>query len=61
VDGEDVRTLPLKERKALLDKVVRHYRMQKSEHVRNGKATFRAVCGPSGWRMPMARERSGGV
>jgi bifunctional non-homologous end joining protein LigD len=46
VDGEDVRALPLKERKALLEKVVRRYGMQKSEPVLgNGKAAFRAVCG----------------
>jgi len=33
VHGEDVRALPLKERKALLEKVVRRYGMQKSEPV----------------------------
>jgi bifunctional non-homologous end joining protein LigD len=44
-DGEDVRALPLKERKALLDKVVRRYRMQRSEPVLgDGKAAFQAVC-----------------
>jgi len=46
VHGEDVRALPLKERKALLEKVVRRYGMQKSEPVLgDGKAAFRAVCG----------------
>src|SRR5205823_12647971 len=46
VDGGDVRALPLKERKALLDKVVRRHRMQRSELVLgDGKAAFRAVCG----------------
>ncbi len=46
VDGEDVRALPLKERKALLEKVVRRYGMQGSEHVLgDGKAAFRAVSG----------------
>ncbi len=46
VDGEDVRAAPLKERKALLEKVVRRHRMQKSEPVLGeGIAAFRAVCG----------------
>jgi bifunctional non-homologous end joining protein LigD len=46
VDGGDVRALPLKERKALLEKVVRRYGMQKSEPVLgDGKAAFKAVCG----------------
>jgi bifunctional non-homologous end joining protein LigD len=46
VDGEDVRAAPLKERKALLEKVVRRYRLQKSEPVvGDGQAAFRAVCG----------------
>ncbi len=46
VDGEDVRALPPKERKALLQKVARRYGMQKSEPVLgDGKAAFRAVCG----------------
>ena len=33
VEGEDVRALPLKERRALLEKVVRRYGLQKSEPV----------------------------
>src|SRR6266700_7350213 len=46
VHGEDVRALPLKERKALLEKVVRRYGMQKSEPVLgDGRAAFRATCG----------------
>jgi bifunctional non-homologous end joining protein LigD len=46
VDGEDVRALPLKERKAPLEKVVRRYGMEGSEHVLgDGKAAFRAVSG----------------
>ena len=46
VDGEDVRALPLKERKATLEKVVRRHGLQKSEPVLgDGKAAFRAVCG----------------
>jgi ATP-dependent DNA ligase len=46
VDGEDVRALALKERKSLLEKVVRRYGLQKSEPVLgDGKAAFRAVCG----------------
>jgi len=41
-----VRALPLKERKALLEKVVRRYGMQGSEHVLgDGKAAFGAVSG----------------
>jgi ATP-dependent DNA ligase len=32
-DGEDVRALPLKERRATLEKVVRRYGLQKSEPV----------------------------
>jgi bifunctional non-homologous end joining protein LigD len=46
VDGGDVRELPLKERRATLEKVVRRYGLQKSEPVLgDGKAAFRAVCG----------------
>jgi bifunctional non-homologous end joining protein LigD len=46
VDGEDVRALALKERKSLLEKVVRRYGLQRSEPVLgDGKAAFRAVCG----------------
>jgi hypothetical protein len=46
VDGEDVRDAPLKERKALLEKVVRRHRMQKSEPVLgDGQAAFQAACG----------------
>jgi hypothetical protein len=38
--------LPLKDRKGLLEKVVRRYGMQGSEHVLgHGKAAFRAVSG----------------
>jgi bifunctional non-homologous end joining protein LigD len=45
VDGEDVRALALKERRALLEKVVRRYGMQKSEPVLgDGKAVFKAAC-----------------
>jgi ATP-dependent DNA ligase len=36
VEGEDVRALPLKERRALLEKVVRWHRLQKSEPVPEG-------------------------
>ena len=46
VDGEDMRALPLKERRALLEKVVRRYDLQKSEPVLgDGVAAFKAVCG----------------
>ena len=46
VDSEDVRVLALKERKALLEKVVRRYGLQRSEPVLgDGRAAFRAVCG----------------
>jgi bifunctional non-homologous end joining protein LigD len=45
VQGEDVRSLPLKERKALLERIVRRHGMQRSEPVLgDGKAAFRAVC-----------------
>jgi ATP-dependent DNA ligase len=45
VEGDDVRALPLKERKALLEKVVRRYRLQKSDPVlAEGIAAFKAVC-----------------
>jgi bifunctional non-homologous end joining protein LigD len=45
-EGEDRRALPLKERKALLDKTVRRHRMQRAEPVLgDGRAAFRAVCG----------------
>jgi bifunctional non-homologous end joining protein LigD len=44
-DREDVRAAPLKKRKALLERVVRRYRMQKSEPVLGeGKTAFKAVC-----------------
>src|SRR6266511_2325912 len=40
-----MRALPLKERKALLAKIVRRYGMQKSEPMLDdGKAAFQAVC-----------------
>jgi hypothetical protein len=40
-----VRAAPLKERKALLEKVVRRYGLQKSEPVLgDGRVAFRAVC-----------------
>jgi len=46
VDGGDMRALPLKERRALLEKVVRRYDLQKSEPVLgDGVAAFKAVCG----------------
>jgi hypothetical protein len=45
VDGEDVRSAPLKERKAMLNKVVRRHRMQRAEPVLgDGRAAFKAVC-----------------
>jgi len=45
VDGEDVRGLPLKERKALLDKVVRRYGLEKTEpFFGEGRPLFNAVC-----------------
>jgi bifunctional non-homologous end joining protein LigD len=44
-DGQDVRAAPLKERRAMLAKIVRRYRMQNSEPVlAEGKAAFKAVC-----------------
>jgi hypothetical protein len=45
VDGEDVRALPLKDRKALPEKMVRRHRLQRSEPVLGeGKTAFKAVC-----------------
>jgi bifunctional non-homologous end joining protein LigD len=45
VDGEDVRAASLKERKAMLEKIVGRHRLQKSEPVLGeGKGAFRAVC-----------------
>jgi ATP-dependent DNA ligase len=44
-DGENVTALPLKDRKALLTKIVRRYRLQKLDWViGEGKAPFQAVC-----------------
>jgi bifunctional non-homologous end joining protein LigD len=44
-DGEDVRRAPLKERRAILAKIVRRYRIQKFEPVPGqGIAAFRTVC-----------------
>jgi bifunctional non-homologous end joining protein LigD len=44
-DGEDVRNLPLKERKALLDKIAGRYRLEKTEpFFGEGRPLFRAVC-----------------
>jgi bifunctional non-homologous end joining protein LigD len=44
-DGEDVRPAPLKERRALLGKIVRRYGLQKCEPVLGeGKAAFKAAC-----------------
>jgi bifunctional non-homologous end joining protein LigD len=45
VEGEDVRGLPLKERKALLEKVVRRYGLEKTEpFFGEGRPLFNAVC-----------------
>jgi len=45
VEGEDVRGLPLKERKALLDKIVRRYGLEKTEpFLGEGRPLFNAVC-----------------
>jgi bifunctional non-homologous end joining protein LigD len=44
-DGDDVTALPLKDRKALLTKLVRRYRLQKLDWaIGQGKAAFQAVC-----------------
>ncbi len=45
LDGEDIRGLPLSERKDLLEKVVRRYGMQRSEpFLSEGRPLFTAVC-----------------
>jgi len=44
-DGEDVRGLPLKERRAILDKVVRRYGLERTEQFfGEGRPLFSAVC-----------------
>ncbi len=44
-EGEDVRELPLKERKALLEKVGRRYGLEKTEpFFGEGRPLFNAVC-----------------
>jgi bifunctional non-homologous end joining protein LigD len=68
VDGEDVTALPLKDRKALLTKIVQRYRLQKLDWVvGEGKAAFQGgvistwkASWPSVWLIPVARERNGG-
>jgi bifunctional non-homologous end joining protein LigD len=45
VEGEDVRAAPLKERKALLEKIVRRYGLERTEpFIGDGRPLFRAVC-----------------
>jgi bifunctional non-homologous end joining protein LigD len=45
VEGADVRGMPLKDRRAIMDRVVMHYRMQKAKLFFGcGKSLFRAVC-----------------
>jgi bifunctional non-homologous end joining protein LigD len=44
-EGENVLAMPLKDRKALLTKIVRRYRLQKLDWIiGEGKAALRAVC-----------------
>jgi ATP-dependent DNA ligase len=44
-EGEDVRAAPLKERKALLEKIVRRYGLERTEpFIGEGRPLFRAVC-----------------
>ena len=44
-DGEDIRPLPLKERKALLEKIVRRYGLETTEpFIGEGRPLFSAVC-----------------
>lgn len=45
VDGDDVTHLPLKQRKSILDKIARGYRLEKSEpFFAEGRPLFNAVC-----------------
>ena len=45
VDGKDVRDAPLKERKALLDRIVRRHGLQTTEpFIGEGRPLFSAVC-----------------
>jgi ATP-dependent DNA ligase len=69
VDGEDVRALPLKERRALLDKVPfaatgcrgpsRSWLTARRRSGRSANWTWRASL-PSGWPMPMSLDGRGG-
>ncbi len=44
-EGEDIRSLPLKERRAILDQVAERYGLQKSElFIGCGKSLFKSVC-----------------
>jgi len=44
-EGEDIRSLPLKERRAILDQVAKRYGLQKSElFIGCGKSLFETVC-----------------
>ena len=44
-EGEDLRTAPLKERRAMLAKIVRRFGLQKCEPViEQGISAFKAVC-----------------
>jgi bifunctional non-homologous end joining protein LigD len=44
-EREDIRSLPLKERRAILDQVAKRYRLQKSElFIGCGKSLFQTVC-----------------
>ena len=45
VDGRDVRPAPLKERKAMLDRIVRRHGLETTEpFIGEGRPLFRAVC-----------------
>ena len=45
VEGADVRGMPLKDRRAILDRIIKQYRMQKAELFFGcGKSLFKAVC-----------------
>jgi bifunctional non-homologous end joining protein LigD len=45
VDGQDVRAAPLKERKAMLDRIVRRHGLERTEpFIGEGRPLFSAVC-----------------
>jgi len=67
-EREDIRSLPLKERRAILDQVAKRYALQKSElFIGCGKSLFETVCDmdlegwvANGWKITTGRMCDGG-